>query len=230
MFLLSERDCTTVISVSVDFYQSKYTINIQHTVVAQDISMWKLSVFLFDIILALTLFSVIVNGEQMEIARERLKIIVAPKSESCFFISKLKEHNILNIRFLVISYKDGKQQDITFRLLDPITHRMLNYQSRKGHGNFSSYEIKKEAEVQVCLNNRHSIVESKTVIWEYDLMGDLAEEHFIADASEEELSLNATLAEWKEQAEKVRRSVIKVRGNVARSKHTQWWLNQKVGG
>ena len=191
--------------------------------------MWKISVFLFDIILALTVFNVLVNGEQMEIARERLKIIVAPKSESCFFISKLKEQNILNIRFLVISYKDGKQQDITFRLLDPITHRMLNYQSRKGQGNFSSYEIKKEAEVQVCLNNRHSIVESKTVIWEYDLMGDLAEEHFISDASEEELSLNATLAEWKEQAEKVRRSVIKVRGNVARSKHTQWWLNQKVG-
>ena len=190
--------------------------------------MCKISIFLCELILALTVFNVMVNGEQMEIARERLKIIVAPKSESCFFISKLKEQNILNIRFLVISYKDGKQQDITFRLLDPVTHRMLNYQARKGNGNFSSYEIRNEAEVQVCLNNRHSIVESKTVIWEYDLMGDLAEEHFIADASEEELSLNATLADWKEQAEKVRRSVIKVRGNVARSKHTQWWLNQKV--
>ena len=170
-----------------------------------------------------------VNGEEMEIARERLKIIVAPKSESCFFIPKLKEHNTLNVRYLVISYKDGKQQDITFRMLDPITHRMLNYQSRKGQGNFSNYEIKKEAEIQVCLNNRHSVVESKTVIWEYDLSGELAEEHFIDEASEEERILNTTLAEWKEQAEKVRRSVIKVRGHIARSKHTQWWLNQKVG-
>ena len=190
--------------------------------------MWKLSMFLFELILALIVVNVMVNGEEMEIARERLKIIVAPKSESCFFISKLKENNILNVRYLVISYKDGKQQDITFRLLDPVTHRMVNYQARKGHGNFSSYAIKNEGEVQVCLNNRHSIVESKTVIWEYDLMGELAEEHFIDEASEEELSLNATLAEWKEQAEKVRRSVIKVRGNIARSKHTQWWLNQKV--
>lgn len=174
--------------------------------------MWVLTMFLFPLFISvLALLKLKVNGEEMEIARERLKIIVAPKTESCFFISKLKEHNVLSVRFLVISYKDGKQQDITFRMVEPVTHRMLNYQPRKGQGNFSSYEVKKEAEVQVCLNNRHSIVESKTVIWEYDLMGELAQEHFIDEASEEELSLNASLAEWKEQAERVRRSVTTVR-------------------
>ena len=73
------------------------------------------------------------NGEETEIARERMKIMVPAKTESCFFIPELKENNVVSIRFLVVTYKDGKQQEITFRLKDPKTTRLLNYQARKGH-------------------------------------------------------------------------------------------------
>ena len=67
-------------------------------------------------------------------------------------------------------------------------------------------------------------MDAKTVIWEYDVNG---EDDFIINETEQDLT-NATLTEYLEKAEKVRRSVIKVRGNMARSKHTQWWLTQKV--
>ena len=110
---------------------------------------------------------------------------------------------------------------------DPATHRMVNYQARKSHGNFSSYEVKSAGDLEVCLNNRHSVLDSKTVVWEYDVTGRLASDHFIAGEGEGD-SVNATLKEYLDQAEVVRRSVIKVRGKMARSKHTQWWLNQKV--
>ena len=36
-------------------------------------------------------------------------------------------------------------------------------------------------------------------------------------------------SEYLEQAERVRRVVLSVRGKVARSKHSQWWLGLKVG-
>ena len=169
-------------------------------------------------------FSVLTNGEETEIARERMKIMVPAKTESCFFIPELKENNVVSVRFLVVTYKDGKQQEITFRLKDPKTTRLLNYQARKGHGNFSNFEVKNDGELELCFNNRHSMFDSKTIIWEYDVVGD---ENFVID-NDEVSSSNETLAEYLAEAEIVRRSVIKVRSLMARGKHTQWWLNQKV--
>lgn len=67
------------------------------------------------------------------------------------------------------------------------------------------------------------MLDSKTVIWEYDVVG---EENFVLD-TDEVSSSNETLAEYLAEAEIVRRSVIKVRSLMARGKHTQWWLNQK---
>ena len=162
-----------------------------------------------------------INAEQSELARERLKILVPSKTESCFFIANLKEANVLSVRFLVITYKNGKPQDITFRMKDPNTYRMINYQARKNSGNLSNYEVTEPGELEVCFNNRHSLMDAKTVVWEYDVSGEDS-----IDISE--YQSNATLTEYLEMAESVRRSVIKVRGKVARSKHTQWWLNQKV--
>ena len=168
--------------------------------------------------------SFLVNGEESEIARDRMKIMVPAKTESCFFIAQLKESNVVSIRFLVVSYKDGKQQDITFRLKDPKTTRLLNYQARKGHGNFSNFEVKTDGELELCFNNRHSMLDSKTLIWEYDVVG---EENFVMEDNQAGSS-NETLAEYLAEAEIVRRSVIKVRSLMARGKHTQWWLGQKV--
>jgi len=175
----------------------------------------------FIVIFVLSILSVI-DGEETEIARERMKIIVPAKTESCYFIT-LQQNNKLSIRFLVISYKDGKQQDITFRVKDAVSNRMVNYQSRKGQGNFTDYEAKNSGDMELCFNNRGSLMDAKTVIWEYDVNG---EDDFIIAETEQDQT-NATLTEYLEKAEKVRRSVIKVRGNMARSKHTQWWLTQK---
>ena len=73
----------------------------------------------------------LINGEETEIARERFKIILPSKTESCYFLT-LKQSDKLSVRFLVISYKDGRQQDVTFRIKDPSSSRMVNYQARRG--------------------------------------------------------------------------------------------------
>ena len=68
------------------------------------------------------------------------------------------------------------------------------------------------------------MLDSKTLIWEYDVVG---EENFVVEDNQADSS-NETLAEYLAEAEIVRRSVIKVRSLMARGKHTQWWLGQKV--
>ena len=93
-------------------------------------------------------------------------------------------------------------------------------------GNLTSYFVNNAGDFELCFNNRHSMLDSKTVIWEYDVVGEEDEDNDVNSEGYE--NVNATMEEYLEQAEKVRRSVIKVRGNMARSKHTQWWLNQKV--
>ena len=100
---------------------------------------------------------------------------------------------------------------------------MISYQARKGYGNVSSHEVKKAGDLQLCFNNRHSMLESKKVVWEYEVTG---EERQVVEG-EMAGGTNET-QEYLEQAESVRRAVIKVRGKVARTKHTQWWLGLKV--
>ena len=99
---------------------------------------------------------------------------------------------------------------------------MISYQARKGYGNVSSHEVKKAGDLQLCFNNRHSMLESKKVVWEYEVTGE--ERQLVED--EGTGGTNET-QEYLEQAESVRRAVIKVRGKVARTKHTQWWLGLK---
>ena len=59
--------------------------------------------------------------------QERHKMIILPKTESCFFLENMQEGYELNIRYLVMSSKNGKQLDITMRLRDN-TGRMITYQ------------------------------------------------------------------------------------------------------
>ena len=49
---------------------------------------------------------------------------------------------------------------------------MISYQARKGYGNVSSHEVKKAGDLQLCFNNRHSMLESKKVVWEYEVTGE----------------------------------------------------------
>ena len=51
--------------------------------------------------------------------QERHKLIISPKTESCFFLPNLQEGYQLSVSYLVVSSKNGKQQDITMRLRDP---------------------------------------------------------------------------------------------------------------
>ena len=59
--------------------------------------------------------------------QERHTMIINPKTESCFFMEYMQIGYVINIRYLVISSKNGKQQDITMRLRDH-TKRMITYQ------------------------------------------------------------------------------------------------------
>ena len=81
--------------------------------------MWKYCNIL--IFLALNLNTL--TSEKVELEQERHKIIIPAKTESCFFISNLAESDIVSVSYLVVSFSNGKQHDITFRLKDPETSR-----------------------------------------------------------------------------------------------------------
>merc|ERR1712062_591725 len=65
--------------------------------------------------------------------QERHKMIIQPRTQSCLFLDKLKTEYVVNIRYLVLSSKNGKQQDITMRLKDN-TGRMISYQGQQKQG------------------------------------------------------------------------------------------------
>ena len=56
-------------------------------------------------------------------------MIIYPRTQSCLFLDNLKAGYMVNIRYLVLSSKNGKQQDITMKLKDN-TGRMISYQVR----------------------------------------------------------------------------------------------------
>ena len=85
------------------------------------------------------------------------------------------------------------------------------------------------------------MLDSKKLVWDFDILGD---EDIVQSSEEVVLAVNQTLEEYMFQAGlvsnltsemiakqvlfQVRKSVMKVRSNVARSKHSQWWLGMKV--
>ena len=103
--------------------------------------------------------------------QERHKLIISPKTESCFFLPNLQEGYQLSISYLVVSSKNGKQQDITMRLRDP-KRMLVTYQGRRSTGNYSDYTVKAAGDFELCFNNRHSHTDSKKVVWQFDIEGD----------------------------------------------------------
>ena len=81
--------------------------------------MWTLC----NILLFLSLNINSLTSEKVELEQERHKIIIPAKTESCFFIANLVESDVVSVSYLVISFSNGKQHDITFRLKDPETSR-----------------------------------------------------------------------------------------------------------
>ena len=154
-------------------------------------------------------------------------MVIAPKSESCIFIEQLEVDWTLSLSYLVTSSKNGAQLDITLRLRDP-DKRMVTYQGRRKQGNYSDYKVKTAGDFEVCWNNRHSMIDSKRLIWEYDIQvpwkaysgnqnSPRNSKSFQGDEERELLKeenvVNATLTEYLEEAKLVRRSVIKVGRN-----------------
>ena len=107
-------------------------------------------------------------GTEERVYQERYKMVIAPKSESCIFIEQLEVDWTLSLSYLVTSSKNGAQLDITLRLRDP-DKRMVTYQGRRKQGNYSDYKVKTAGDFEVCWNNRHSMIDSKRLIWEYDI-------------------------------------------------------------
>ena len=136
--------------------------------------------------------------------QERHKLIISPKTESCFFLANLQEGYQLSISYLVVSSKNGKQQDITMRLRDP-KKMLVTYQGRKTNGNYSDYTVKMAGDFEMCLNNRHSMVDSKKVVWQYNIQGD---EEVLNPGEEIDLAVNQTLEEYLREADQVRMQLI----------------------
>merc|ERR1711915_20777 len=176
-------------------------------------------------LLMLCTFPIVAYMEDIESSfQERHKLMIAPKTESCFFLANLQEGYKLSVSYLVISSKNGKQQDITMRLRDP-KKMLVTYQGRRSTGNYSDYVVKTQGDFELCFNNRHSMADSKKLVWQFDIEGD---EDVVQPHEEVDLAVNQTLQDYLVEAAMVRKSILKVRGNVARSRHTQWWLGNKT--
>jgi hypothetical protein len=114
------------------------------------------------------------------------------------------------------------------------------YKGRNTHGTYN-HTVKTAGDYEVCFNNRHSMMDSKKLVWEFDIEGD---EDVVQSADEVVLAINQTMEEYLFKADmvhylqnlilkmkylpQVRKSVMKVRTNLAKSKHSQWWLGAKV--
>ena len=111
-------------------------------------------------------------GTEDRVYQERYKMVIGPKSESCIFIEQLEVDWTLSLSYVVTSSKNGAQLDITLRLRDP-DKRMVTYQGRRKQGNYSDYKVKTAGDFEVCWNNRHSMIDSKRLVWEYDIQVEL---------------------------------------------------------
>merc|ERR1712179_625006 len=96
---------------------------------------------------------------------------------------------------------------------------MISYQGQQKHGSYE-FTVQSESDFEICFDNRHEIINSKKLVWEFDIQGDEDEEVVLA--------ANHTLKEYIFQADIVKRSVAKIKMNVVRSKSLQWWFGMKT--
>ena len=75
-------------------------------------------------------------------------------------------------------------------------------QGRKTHGNYSDYIVKQAGDYEVCFNNRHSLMDSKKLVWDFDIIGD---EDVVQSSEEVILAINQTMEEYTFQANLVSR-------------------------
>merc|ERR1712154_7104 len=110
------------------------------------LSFFIMKLTFFSNFISLCAFPIVVYMDDIDSSfQERHKLMIAPKTESCFFLANLQEGYKLSVSYLVISSKNGKQQDITIRLRDP-KKMLVTYQGRRSTGNYSDYVVKTEGD------------------------------------------------------------------------------------
>ena len=139
------------------------------------------------------------------ISQERYTITVEARSQSCFFIEDLEVGYGLSVHYTVLSTKNGNQMDISFQLKDT-AGKMVVFQVRKKEDFVSNHTVTVAGDYELCFNNRYSLMESKKIVWELDIVGD--EQRMEGDMVTME-NVNQTLEEYKEQARILRVGVVK---------------------
>ena len=97
-----------------------------------------------------------------------------------------------------MSSKNGKQLDITMRLRDN-TRSVIRHQGWTTHGTYS-HTVKAAGDYEVCFNNRHSMMDSKKLVWEFDILSD---EDVFQSPEEVMLAINQTMQEYMFKADMV---------------------------
>jgi len=151
--------------------------------------------------------------------QRRYVISVANKQEDCYYISDVKTNQVINFHFVVVNAgRSGQQLDISAKIKAP-SGRLVQYMNRRVEDSLLGYNTNEEGDYEICFNNRFSMLESKRVFWQFEVEGQFDEKAF------EKKLVNATLDYMKETAGSVETVMRKVRSQIARARHQQWWLS-----
>ena len=157
--------------------------------------------------------------------KERYTIHVEPRSQSCFFIEDLQVDYVLSLQYTVLSTKSGNQMDISFQLKDA-SGKMVVFQVRKKKDSVLNHTVTAAGDYEVCFINRYSLMESKKIMWELDIVGD--EQDMEMNNENIQLAVNQTLEEYTEQARVIRVGIVRIRTKVSKARSQQWWLASKT--
>jgi len=161
-----------------------------------------------------------------ETYQERYTIHVEPRTQSCFFIEDLQVDYVLSLQYTVLSTKSGNQMDISFQLKDA-TGKMVVFQVRKKKDGVLNHTLTTAGDYEVCFINRYSLMESKKIMWELDIVGD-EQDMETNNENNIQLAVNQTLEEYTEQARIIRVGIVRIRTKVSKARSQQWWLASKT--
>ena len=76
----------------------------------------------------------------------------------------------------------------------------MYHQGRKTHGTYN-HTVMSAGDYEICFNNRHSMLDSKKLVWEFDILGD---EDVVQSHEEVVLAINQTMEDYLFKADMVR--------------------------
>ena len=81
---------------------------------------------------------------------------------------------------------------------------MISLPSQKEE-HFANHTVSVAGDYEMCFINRYSVLESKKIMWELDVMG---EEEELQTSDSVQLSVNQTLEEYTQQAREIRIGIV----------------------